>query len=398
MIQDQNSRLGPTVLVVDDAPLSLTLIAEMLLPVARVLTASSGPAALRLALAEPRPDLILLDRIMPEMDGFEVFSALRMNEATRDIPVIFVTSMDGDQDEELGLLLGAVDYVTKPVREATLLARVKTQLALIAATGKLKRHKEELEQRVHERTQALEHAMHAAEAGDRAKSQFLAIVGHELKTPMNGLIGSSSLLLDELVTAEQQELVVLLHKSALALNGVINDILEFSAAESLSIASESFHLRTLLDKISMLFEAPAARKELAFDCHMDARIPEEIDGDAGQLRQILVRLIDNAIKFTPHGQVSLTVLPVADALAEGLWLRFEVRDTGIGIPLEAQAAIFSAFAQADGSMTRQQGGMGLGLAITRRLVERMNGHIGIESEQGKGSLFWVELPFSPAPL
>lgn len=343
------------------------------------------------------PDCVLLDYLLPDATGFNVLEALA--KQTPILPVVMLTGQGSEILAVDSMKKGAQDYLPKRLLSSDALKRTVNSAidrAILLKTianqnDALTKEKERSEK---EKRKA-EKARRRAESANQAKSEFLAVMSHEIRTPLNSIIGSAELLTRERLAKEHADLVNAIHVSGNMLLTLISDILDFSKIEAkeLEIEVAPVIVEALVMEVTELFSAQAYKRGLELISRIANDVPYAIMADPVRLRQILINLIGNAIKFTEQGHIFIDV-SVKNKAHNAAEIRILVQDTGIGVPADKRKTIFGKFSQADSSTTRKYGGTGLGLAICQNLVELMGGKIGIESELGKGSTFWVELPCS----
>ncbi|MCP4403104.1 MAG: response regulator [bacterium] len=382
----------PRVLVVDDNPMILDVIVQHLEEYDfEIMTARTGEKGVENA-QRGQPDLILLDVMMPGINGFEACRRLKSDETTREIPVIFMTARSDVEDQVQGFAVGGVDYITKPVQRAILFARVQTHLRLRAQQQTVERQATELEQA----KQRAEDAQAHAEFANRAKSIFLANMSHELRTPLTAILGFTQLMEgNSQIPSEERENLHIIRRSGDHLLTLMNQILDLSKIEAghLTLNEKELDLNGLLNDLKAMFFLKTQHKglELVFDCADD--VPRYMRTDEVKLRQALINVLNNAVKFTDEGGVTVRVRTQSGGEMDAATLprlSFEVSDTGPGIAPDEMGTVFTAFGQTESGRQAQEG-TGLGLSISRKFAQLMGGDITVNSAVGQGTTFCVEI-------
>ena len=406
-----NANQKESIFVVDDNAENLKVISDFLIDSGfEVLVAKDGEKAIK-QLHKVTPDLILLDILMPGIDGFETCKRLKTSESTKDIPVIFMTALSDTADKIKGLTVGGVDYIPKPIQREEALARIKVHLHLRFLSRQLQQAKQ------------------AAEAANQAKSEFLANMSHELRTPLNGILGYAQILQrDRKATPKQKDGLGIIQQCGSHLLTLINDILDLSKIEAhkLELYPTDFNFSNFLTGVTEICRIKAEQKEIDFIFESVNQLPRAIHADEKRLRQVLINLLGNAIKFTNSGSVTFKVGLVVEgpssivdipdkSLASGQAtsisnnqqptidqqkpiinkIHFQIEDTGVGMHLDQLEKIFLPFEQVGNKIAKSEG-TGLGLAISQQIVQMMGSKIEVESIPGKGSKFWFNLDIAEA--
>lgn len=379
----------PRILIVDDLPANLLTLGAALTADFELQIATSGSQGLALASTQP-PDLILLDVMMPEMDGYETCRRLQANPQLKRIPVIFITAMTEDEAEATGLALGAADYLTKPINVPIARQRIRNLLERERLRQEVEAHRDHLDELVRERTLSLAIAKEAAETSLRAKSAFLSAISHELRTPMHVIQGMTDLALRRSTDPRQASHLTKARGASQQLMSLIDQLLSITHLEAsrLTLDAAPFRPGMLLERIARLFANDAMSKGLRLDLAIDPQLASmPLLGDPLRLGQILHHLVGNAIKFTTEGAVRVDIQR-GEETDTTMQLRCTVQDSGVGLAAGDQSRIFNLFEQTDDTLKQYQGGAGLGLAISKALVNLMQGEIGVNSVPDVQTQFW----------
>lgn len=366
-----------TILLVEDDNTSRELLVHRLVNCGyQVLQAACGKDAKEMILC-CLPDLILLDITLPDINGLKILESLKSNTKTSAIPVIIVSGRDSNDDIIQGLNMGASDYITKPYQWGIIIARVKSALRSI------------------ETTKLLKEALYQERLNVQSKSDFLVNMSHEIRTPLNGILGLLQLMNQTTLTDDQRQYTKLMNTSGDALMHIVNNLLDLSRAEAglLELDNGAFNLEELVKGVSEIIYSKACQKGLEIFIHVDEGVKLDVIGDSNRISQILTNYAANALKFTESGCITFHI-KAHEGTDKSCCYRLLVEDTGIGLSHEAQKRLFQKFIQADSTIATEYGGSGLGLSICKQLAEVMGGHVGMISEEGKGTQFWLEIPLT----
>jgi len=365
-----------SVLVVDDERINLDLLVKILSPEYTVYMTKNGASCIEMA-NELLPDIILLDIVMPDMDGYEVLKALKESEKTQQIPVIIITGLDNVENEEKGLALQAADYIHKPLSSVIVQLRVSNQIQIVNQIRAIKKYTYEV-------------------AAAEERSKFFAKMSHEMRTPLNAVIGLSEMTLEGCsLDEEAKENISKVCNAGTSLLHMVNDILDISKIEAgkFNLVPIEYSFPCIINDTVTQCIILKEKKPINFILDIDENIPLQLFGDDQRIKQILSNLLSNAFKYTKEGTVELGVkCEKNNQVNDEIIMIFSVRDTGIGILKENLENIFSDYERMDTESNRKITGTGLGLSITKMLVDTMNGSISIDSKYGEGSCFTVKLP------
>jgi CheY-like chemotaxis protein len=373
----------PKILIVDDCPDNLQVLLQILKADYAIVAATTGSKALQMAMRQPVPDLIVLDVVMPEIDGYEVCKQLQANSTTKDIPVILVTGLGDASNEADGFACGAVDYITKPLDPTVIKARIKNHLALRRLNKDLQTQNADLLR------------------ANRLKDEFLAKMSYELRTPLHIILGINEMLQENLLgelKVEQSKAIASIDHSALHLLELLNDVVELAQINSgqtgLDLAPTE--IVSVCDYSLAFIRPQTYHKKIRLSTQFAEDLPQ-IMVDERLIRQALTNLLNNAVEYTPEGgKIAIKVRKVTEerppsTVAE--WLRISVTDTGTGLPEEDVRRLSQTFTRGDSAFDREHTGFGFGLALVKSVLDLHGGHLTISSQIGGGSCFAIELPY-----
>jgi signal transduction histidine kinase len=385
MNNPENTKIKDVILVVDDQPINLKVIASVLSQEYSLSIANSGVNALKM-LEKGLPSLILLDIMMPEMDGFEVCRQIKENEKTKDIPVIFLTAKTDIKDIIKGFDYGAADYITKPFNTTEMKVRVVNHLNLYHAKNELK----EMNQKLLLSQEAVKSVNQQLEQSNKEKDKFFCIIAHDLKSPFNGILGLSEMLRDEAKDIGTDSIVKfanLIHSSTQHTFELLKNLLEWARMQQgrIPFAPKPFLLNDLVNHEIVGLSNVANQKNIELINGLPSKVL--LTADENMIRTVLRNLVANAIKFTPkNGKIKIDAHIMSNAV------EISVSDTGLGMSQETIAKLFKIETSFTKKGTENETGTGLGLILCKEFIEKHNGRIWVESKEGQGSIFSFVIP------
>ena len=379
-----------TILIADDENANIMALTHILSKDYTIFAVKNGQKAMEAA-EKYLPDLIMLDIVMPEMDGYAVIAALKGAGKTHHIPIIFITGLSSPVDEEKGLSLGAADYISKPFSPAIVKLRVQNQIKMIQQTRLI------IEKEINEKS-------------SRTRSEFLSRMSHEMHTPMNAIMGLTILAKNTVESEKRNDMLEKINSASVQLLRLIDDVLDVSDIEDnkLLLSCSTFNFAAMMQDIADRANPGMMKKRQSLATQIDPAIPDALLGDERRLAQAIWHLLSNAVEYTPEQGFIQIRASVLDKEEETITIQIDVSDNGAGISEEQCQKLFIPFEQGDGGISRRHGGAGLGLPLAKHIIGLMGGTIQVESECGKGSTFTViikpqlavleEKGVSPVPL
>ncbi|MCF6324490.1 MAG: response regulator [Gammaproteobacteria bacterium] len=386
------------ILIIDDDDM-LASFHEMVLRRACMKTkVIHSPLDSFIAIDEFKPDLILMDLYMPVCSGSELARILRQKEEYSGIPIIFLSTESDLKEQMTAMEFGGDDFLSKPVSPERLVATVSNRARRAIETNIISSDLKVIASELKAKTLDLDHALTTAKSAEALKSRLIATMSHEIRTPINGMLGILDKLIHTELNSEQKDFSEIVISSTESLLSILNDTLDYSRLEAgkMSLENIEFSPVKTMNQVHQLFEETASSKGINLRLEHQINTPTTLYGDPVRLKQVLINLINNAIKFTDHGEITTSV-SVKSHDDDQLVLLFKVIDQGIGLTIAQQKSIFDEYSQAEASTNRTYGGTGLGLSICQKISTIMGGEIGVTSTPGNGSTFWFTAVFSELP-
>ncbi|MGJ8640709.1 MAG: hybrid sensor histidine kinase/response regulator [Opitutaceae bacterium] len=379
------------ILLIEDTLSTIQLMSDTLEGAGhQVYVANTGEKGIARA-TKVMPELIVLDIMMPGIDGYETCIRIKNTPELSEIPIIFSSALSKTFDKVKAFNLGAVDYLSKPIEPLELIERVNMHLTLSRLRNDLEREVESRTEQLKKKNEELEIAWKKAEESIRTKEEFLSVLSHELRSPLNPVVSLTSLLLEDITNPEHLDMLNSVYSAGQQMSRLIYDLLEFASKEAAEpdVRIEAFDLLKFLNECVAHFRILSEKKGVQFYLQTEPDMPEHIQTDKVRLRQVLENLLNNAFKFCNKGKIELSCYMEGEKRDE---ITFCVSDTGIGIPNDKQELVFESFYQADTSSTRAYSGMGLGLSIAQRMTEKIGGRLRLVSKENEGTSLYLHIP------